>query len=68
MSATIVEPHKSSIGNLDANVMALLAYLATGILMYIPYIKYVAWLALVFFLKTKWVCSLSRHAGLYPEW
>ncbi|MGI6333719.1 MAG: DUF4870 domain-containing protein [Saccharofermentanales bacterium] len=45
MSATIVEPHKSSIGNLDANVMALLAYLVTGILMFIPYISYVAWLA-----------------------
>ncbi|NLK89580.1 MAG: DUF4870 domain-containing protein [Clostridiaceae bacterium] len=63
MSATIVEPHKSSIGNLDANVMALLAYLATGILMYIPYIKYVAWLApLVLFFLEKQSGFVRFHA------
>lgn len=63
MPATIVEPHKSSIGNLDANIMALLAYLATGILMFIPIINYVAWLApLVLFLMEKQSGFVRFHA------
>lgn len=47
-----VEPHKSSLG-LDANMMALLCYLATLILSFIPFIKYIAWAAplVIFFLE-----------------
>lgn len=41
----LYQPHKSSLGGLDANIMALLCYLATGIIAWIPYVQYVAWLA-----------------------
>jgi uncharacterized membrane protein len=51
--ANQITPHKS-LGGLDANVMALLAYLAAGILSFIPGIRYVAWLApLVLFFMEK---------------
>jgi len=41
----IYEPHKSSIGNIDANVMALIAYGAAIVVIFIPGIKIIAWLA-----------------------
>ncbi len=44
MENKIFEPHKSSIGNLDANVVALIAYLGSTILGLIPGVKYVAFL------------------------
>ena len=49
----VVQPHKSSLGNLDANVMALLAYLASAVLGWIPVISYVAWAAplVIFFIE-----------------
>lgn len=53
MVATAVEPHKSSIGNLDANIMALIAYVAAAVIGWIPGLRYFAWLAplLIFFLE-----------------
>ena len=63
MPAVIVEPHKSSIGNIDANTMAMLAFLATGILMLIPGVKYVAWLApLALFVIEKQSSFVRFHA------
>jgi uncharacterized membrane protein len=44
MSAEIYGPHKSSIGGMDANVMALIAYIGASVLSWIPGVKYVAWL------------------------
>ncbi|WP_346928505.1 DUF4870 domain-containing protein [Clostridium sp.] len=41
----IYEPHKSSIGDIDANVMALIAYGAAIVVIFIPGIKIIAWLA-----------------------
>ena len=41
----VYPPHKSSFGNLDANVLALLTYLSASIASFIPGLKYVAWLA-----------------------
>jgi len=41
----IYEQHKSSIGNIDANVMALIAYGAAVVVIFIPGIKIIAWLA-----------------------
>lgn len=59
----VVQPHKSSLGNLDANVMALLAYLASAILGWIPGISYVAWLApLVLFFLEKQSSFVKFHA------
>ncbi len=53
MENKIFEPHKSSIGNLDANVVALIAYLGGAILGFIPGIKYVAFLVpiIIFFIE-----------------
>ena len=48
-----VEPHKSSTG-LDANLWAMLVYIITIILGWIPYVQYVAWLfPLVIFFTEK---------------
>jgi uncharacterized membrane protein len=44
MENKIYEVHKSSIGGLDANVMALIAYLGGAILGFIPGVRYVAFL------------------------
>jgi uncharacterized membrane protein len=41
----IYEPHKSSIGNVDANLMALIAYGAAIVVIFIPGIKIISWLA-----------------------
>lgn len=48
-----VEAHQSSIGGLQANMMALLCYLIGAILAFIPVIMHVAWLAplVIFFLE-----------------
>lgn len=63
MTATLVEPHKSSKGNLDANIMVLIAYLAAGVLSFLPLIKYVAWLApLLIYLTEKQSRFIRFHA------
>jgi uncharacterized membrane protein len=57
-----VNPHKSSLG-LDANVLALLAYIATFVLLWIPVIKWVAWAApLVVFILEKGSPFVKYHA------
>ncbi|NLF21130.1 MAG: hypothetical protein GX588_06935, partial [Clostridiaceae bacterium] len=45
MKNELYPPHKSSLGNLDANVLALLAYLAAVVVGWIPVLRYGAWLA-----------------------
>ncbi len=44
MENKIYEAHKSSIGGLDANIMALIAYLGGAVLGFIPGVRYVAFL------------------------
>lgn len=57
-----VNPHRSSLG-MDANVMALLCYLAAFILAWIPLVKYVAWAApLVIFFVEKESPFVKFHA------
>jgi uncharacterized membrane protein len=53
MAVNTVEPHKSSIGNLDANIMALIAYVGAAVVSWIPGLRYVAWLVplVIFFLE-----------------
>lgn len=41
----IYQPHSSSIGNINANLMALLVYLAPVVLSFVPVVRYVAWCA-----------------------
>lgn len=63
MENKIYEPHKSSIGNLDANVMALIAYLGGAILGFIPGIKYVAFLVpIIIFVIEKESKFVKFHA------
>lgn len=47
-----VNPHRSSLG-MDANVMALICYLAAFVLAWIPIVQYVAWAAplVIFFIE-----------------
>lgn len=55
MGNTVYQPHKSSIGEIDANYMAVACYGAAIVFSYIPFVKYVAWLAplLIYFLEKK---------------
>lgn len=48
-----IQPHKSTIVDLQANIMALLCYIISAVLSFIPGISYVAWLAplVIFFLE-----------------
>ncbi len=48
-----IQPHKSSIGDQPANIMALISYLIGSVLVFIPGITYLAWLAplVIFFLE-----------------
>lgn len=63
MNNQVYEPHKSSIGGVDANVMALLAYIASIVICWIPGIRYFAWLVpLVFFLVEKQSKFVKFHA------
>ena len=59
----VYEPHKSSIGNMDANVMALLTYVSAIILSFIPFVQYVSWLLpLIFFYMEKNSTLVKFHA------
>jgi uncharacterized membrane protein len=53
MATTTVDPHKSSIGGLDANIMALIAYIGGAVIGWIPVLRYFAWLVpiVIFFLE-----------------
>ena len=47
------EQHNSTLGGIDANLLALLCYLAASVISFIPVLSYIAWLAplVVFFLE-----------------
>lgn len=63
MTAAIVGPHKSSLGSMDANIMALIAYIGGAILSFIPFLGYVAWLVpLVIFFMEKNSTFVKFHA------
>ncbi|MEA5012431.1 MAG: DUF4870 domain-containing protein [Angelakisella sp.] len=55
MTNQVVEPHKSSIAGLDANIAALLTYVASVVVGWIPVIRYFAWLVplFLFFMEKK---------------
>ncbi len=57
------QPHKSSIGGIDANLMVLIAYLGSAVLAFIPIVQYVAFLLpLVLFLLEKDSPFVKFHA------
>ena len=68
MAATIVDPHKSSIGGLDANIMALIAYVGGAVIGWIPVLRYFAWLVpiVIFFMEksSKFVKFHAAQASL----
>ncbi|HYE82509.1 MAG TPA: hypothetical protein VEG39_10150 [Clostridia bacterium] len=53
MNVKKIVPHKSAIGGMDANVLALIAYIASAALGFIPLLRYFAWLAplAIFFME-----------------
>jgi uncharacterized membrane protein len=64
MSLKTYEPHKSSIGGLDANIAALLAYLVALILNFIPGAHWFTWLVpLIFFFIEKNSMLVKFHAA-----
>ncbi len=57
------EPHKSSIGDIDANIMALIAYGAAIIVIFIPGIKFIAWLVpIIIYILEKESVFVKFHA------
>lgn len=63
MKNEIYSAHKSSIGGLNANIMALLCYIASVILAWIPVVRYVAWLVpLILFFMEKQSKLVRFHA------
>ena len=55
--------HKSSIFDLNANLVAIIAYFASAILGFIPFVSYVAWLApLGIFFWEKSSFLVKRHS------
>ena len=57
------QPHKSSLGGIDANVMAMLSYLAALIVGFVPFIGRVSWIApLVIFFVEKESGFVRFHA------
>lgn len=64
MSLKTYEPHKSSIGGMDANIVALLAYLVALILNFIPGAHWFTWLVpLIFFFLEKNSMLVKFHAA-----
>ncbi len=58
-----IEPHKSTIGGMDANLLALIAYIASTAIGFIPLLRYFAWLApLVIFFMEKESGFVKFHA------
>lgn len=63
MKNELFDPHKSSIADLNANLVAVLAYLAATIVGWLPVIRYVAWLApLILFYMEKQSRLVKFHA------
>ena len=63
MQTRIEPPHKSTIGGMDANIVALLCYAALALLGPIPFLLYIAWLSpLVFFFMEKRSGFIKFHA------
>lgn len=63
MSMKIYEPHKSSIGGIDANIIAIFCYLVAAIVGLIPVLRYFAWLApLAFYFMDKESSFVKFHA------
>lgn len=55
MENTVYQPHKSSLGDLDANYMAVACYGISFVFSFIPFVRYFAWLApaVIYFLEKK---------------
>ncbi len=63
MNAGSIDPHKSTIGGMDANLVALIAYIASAAVGFIPLLRYLAWLApLVIFFMEKESGFVKFHA------
>lgn len=63
MKNEVYTPHQSSIGNINANVMALLCYVTSVVVGFIPLLRYGVWLIpLVIFLIEKQSIFVKFHA------
>ncbi len=63
MNIRQVQPHKSSIGDMNANIMAFLVYIIAIVISFIPVVTYVSWLVpLIIFLIEKKSSFVKFHA------
>ena len=63
MKNEVYSPHKSSIGGLNANVMALICYIVSVVVGWIPVVRYVVWLVpLILFFMEKESKLVKFHA------
>ncbi len=63
MGNTVYQPHKSSLGEIDANYVAVACYGAALVFSAIPFLKFVAWLApLVIYILEKKSVLVKFHA------
>ena len=63
MSVKTYEQHKSSIGGMDANLAALLVYVISAVVSFIPYLQFVAFVVPIIFLYQEKSSDLVRfHA------
>ncbi|MDD4036711.1 MAG: DUF4870 domain-containing protein [Bacilli bacterium] len=61
--ATKVKKHKSSIGDLDANVMAIISYVGGSLIAFVPGLRYFSWaVPLVIYLIEKKSPFVKKHA------
>jgi uncharacterized Tic20 family protein len=61
--ATKIKKHKSSIGDLEANIVAIIAYLGGSLIAFIPGFRYFSWaVPLVIYLIEKKSNFVKKHA------
>ena len=55
MKTTVVKAHKSSIGDLNANVMVLILFISPAVLGFIPGVQFITWAIplIIFFMEKK---------------
>ena len=55
MKTTVIKPHKSSIGGMEANILALLMLIGLAAFSWIPYVGYASWAIplVIFFIEKK---------------
>ncbi|MDD2469760.1 MAG: DUF4870 domain-containing protein, partial [Bacilli bacterium] len=61
--STKIKKHKSSIADLDANIVAIISYIGGGVLSFVPGLYYFSWaIPLVIYIMEKKSTFVKKHA------